>query len=162
MMVPATIVAPDRYHDTRTEKGDAMASTESTVFVVDDDPALLRLIRKLLESSGRKVETFASGGEFLETYKPDRAGCLVLDVRMPGMSGLALQERLANDQIALPILIITGCGDVPVAVQAMRQGAFDFIEKPFSGQMLIDRIEAALVEDSNRRRERTTLEEVTR
>jgi FixJ family two-component response regulator len=79
---------------------------------------------------------------------------------MPGMSGLALQERLAADEISLPILIITGYGDVPVAVQAMRQGAFDFIEKPFSGQMLIDRIEAALEEDARRRRTRGEKDEI--
>lgn len=135
---------------------------DPTVFVVDDDPALLRLIRKLLETSGRRVETFTSATEFLESYQGERAGCLVLDVRMPGMSGLALQERLATDEIALPILIVTGYGDVPVAVQAMRQGAFDFIEKPFSGQILIDRIEAALAEDLRRRQTRTTREEVRR
>lgn len=140
--------------------GAALPDLEPTVFVVDDDPALLRLIRKLLETSGRKVETFSSASEFLEGYRPERPGCLVLDVRMPGMSGLALQERLAADEIPLPILIITGYGDVPVAVQAMRQGAFDFIEKPFSGQILIDRIEAALAEDSRRRKTRTTREEV--
>jgi FixJ family two-component response regulator len=137
-----------------------MAGTEPTVFVVDDDPALLRLIRKLVETSGRAVETYASAGEFLENCKSDRPGCLVLDVRMPGMSGLALQERLGTEAIALPILIITGFGDVPVAVQAMRQGAFDFIEKPFSGQMLIDRIEAALEEDARRRRTRGEKDEI--
>ncbi len=135
---------------------------DATVFVVDDDPALLRLIRKLLETNGRKVETFNSAKEFLDRYTPERAGCLVLDVRMPEMSGLALQKRLATDEIALPILIITGYGDVPVAVQAMHQGAFDFIEKPFSGQFLIDRIEAALTEDARRRRTRMTREEVRR
>jgi FixJ family two-component response regulator len=139
-----------------------MSDADATVFVVDDDPALLRLIRKLLETSGRKVETYASAQEFLETSKSDRPGCLVLDVRMPGMSGLALQERLAADEISLPILIITGYGDVPVAVQAMRQGAFDFIEKPFSGQMLIDRIEAALEEDARRRRTRGEKDEIRR
>ncbi|MBL8840939.1 MAG: response regulator transcription factor [Planctomycetes bacterium] len=137
-------------------------AAEPSVFVVDDDAALLRLIRKLLETNGRHVETFTSAAEFLAAYRPDRAGCLVLDVRMPGMSGLALQERLATDEIALPILIVTGYGDVPVAVQAMRQGAFDFIEKPFSGQILIDRIEAALAEDARRRRTRMTREEVRR
>ena len=138
------------------------AEVEPTVFIVDDDPALLRLIRKLLETTGRRVETFTSAAEFLASYRAQAAGCLVLDVRMPGMSGLALQERLATDEIALPILIVTGYGDVPVAVQAMRQGAFDFIEKPFSGQILIDRIEAALVEDRRRRHTRTTREEVRR
>ena len=142
--------------------GTPMAEAEATVFVVDDDPALLRLIRKLLETSGRKVETYSSATEFLATSKSDRPGCLVLDVRMPGMSGLALQERLGADEISLPILIITGYGDVPVAVQAMRQGAFDFIEKPFSGQMLIDRIEAALAEDSRRRRLRGEKDEIRR
>lgn len=153
--------------DQAANPADLAATPRSTdaapsVYVVDDDPALLRLIRKLLESSGRRVETFASAAEFLAAYDPERSGCLVLDVRMPGMSGLALQERLATDEISLPILIVTGYGDVPVAVQAMRQGAFDFIEKPFSGQLLIDRIEAALAEDARRRRTRMTREEVRR
>jgi len=139
-----------------------MVDAEATVFVVDDDPSLLKLIRKLLESSGRRVETFTSAAEFLEAWKGDRPGCLVLDVRMPGMSGLALQERLSADQISIPVLIVTGFGDVPVAVQAMRQGAFDFIEKPFSGQMLIDRIEAALQEDSRRRLARGQRDDVLR
>src|SRR6185436_5741798 len=140
----------------------AAQDVEPTVFVVDDDPALQRLIRKLLETGGRRVETFSSATEFLAAYKPDRTGCLVLDVRMPGMSGLALQERLGTDAISLPILIVTGYGDVPVAVQAMRQGAFDFIEKPFSGQILIGRIEAALAEDARRRKSRMTREDVRR
>ena len=147
---------------TITGKGQTMGGAEPTVFVVDDDPALLRLIRKLVETSGRTVETYASAGEFLENCKSDRPGCFVFDVRMLGMSGLALQERLAVESISLPILIITGFGDVPVAVQAMRQGAFDFIEKPFSGQMLIDRIEAALQEDARRRRDRGERDEIRR
>jgi len=133
-----------------------------TVFVVDDDPALLRLIRKLLEPQGHRVETFGSGAEFLAAYSPDRTGCLVLDVRMPGMSGLALQERLAVDAINLPIVIITGYGEVPIAVKAMRQGAFDFIEKPFSGQLLVDRVQAALAEDARRRESRMTRDEIRR
>jgi FixJ family two-component response regulator len=140
----------------------AAPAIEPTVFVVDDDPALLRLIRKLLESSGRRVETFPSATEFLEAYRPERPGCLVLDVRMPGMSGLALQERLAAAHCTLPILIVTGYGDVPVAVQAMRQGAFDFIEKPFSGQILIERIEAAVAMDARVRRKQLTREQVER
>jgi FixJ family two-component response regulator len=161
---PQSIQARDRTPQRAPSPGAgaAMPESEATVFVVDDDPALLRLIRKLLESSGRKVETFSSATEFLATSKSARPGCLVLDVRMPGMSGLALQERLAADEISLPILIITGYGDVPVAVQAMRQGAFDFIEKPFSGQMLIDRIEAALAEDARRRRLRGEKDEIRR
>ncbi len=140
----------------------APPETEPTVFVVDDDPALLRLIRKLLETSGHRVDTFNSANEFLAAYRPERTGCLVLDVRMPGMSGLALQEKLAADALALPILIITGYGDVPIAVQAMRQGAFDFIEKPFSSPILIERIEAALAEDALRRKSRTARGDVQR
>jgi FixJ family two-component response regulator len=138
------------------------ADEAPTVFVVDDDPSLLRLIRKLVETNGRNVETFSSATEFLAKYRPEQFGCLVLDVRMPGMSGLALQQRLVADEIALPILVVTGFADVPVAVQAMRQGAFDFIEKPFSGQILIDRIEAALAEDVRRRRARLTRESARR
>jgi FixJ family two-component response regulator len=167
---PASRAAAPRPPRPRSEGDPASADAliaptpdpEPTVFVVDDDPSLLRLIRKLLESSGRRVETFGSGQEFLAAYTPERTGCLVLDVRMPGMSGLALQERLAADAISLPILIVTGYGEVPIAVQAMRQGAFDFIEKPFSGQILLERIEAALAEDQRRRKSRVTREEVRR
>ncbi|MBT5229443.1 MAG: response regulator transcription factor, partial [Methylococcales bacterium] len=102
--------------------------SKSTVFVVDDDDGMRDSLKYLIESVGHNVETFGSANAFLESSYPGRSGCLLLDVRMPGMSGLELQERLVNDQIALPIIIITGHGDVPMAVRAMQSGAFDFIE----------------------------------
>ncbi len=122
-------------------------SEEQTVFVVDDDAAVRDSLSWLIKSVGLKVEAYASAQEFLEKYDPVRSGCLVLDVRMPGMSGLELQERLAADRIALPVIIITGHGDVPMAVRAVKAGAFDFIEKPFNDQVLLDRIQQALKKD---------------
>lgn len=125
--------------------------TEATVFVVDDDDAVLQSLRWLLESSGRQVECFASAAQFLDAYRPNRPGCLVLDIRMPGMGGLELQTRLARIEPGPPIVFITGYGDVPTATQAMRAGAVDFIEKPFSDQILLDRIRDALARDAARR-----------
>jgi two-component system response regulator FixJ len=123
-----------------------------TVFVVDDDPAIRESLRWLIESVGLKVKIFATAQEFLEGYDPSVAGCLVLDIRMPGMSGLDLQNELAARKVAIPIVIITGHAEVPVAVRAMKAGALDFIEKPFSDQLLLDRIRRALEADAEFRR----------
>jgi two-component system response regulator FixJ len=123
-----------------------------TVFVVDDDPAMRASLRWLIESVGLSVRTYATAQEFLGCYEPGVPGCLVLDVRMPGMSGLDLQAELAARQINLPVLIITGYAEVPVAVRAMKAGAFDFIEKPFSDQTLLDRIRKAIAIDRKARR----------
>lgn len=117
---------------------------EPTVFVVDDDTAIRRSLRFLIESVGLRAETYATAEQFLETYDPARPGCLLLDVRMPGMSGLHLQEELASRQIRLPIIIITAYAEVSTAVRALRKGAVDFIEKPFSDQLLLDRVLAAI------------------
>lgn len=117
---------------------------DQTVFVVDDDAAVRDALGWLIKSVGLKVETFGSAQEFLEKLNPKRAGCVVLDVRMPGMSGLELQERLTQDKVTLPVIIVTGHGDVPMAVRAVKSGAFDFIEKPFNDQVLLDRIQQAL------------------
>jgi RNA polymerase sigma factor (sigma-70 family) len=119
-------------------------SEEQTVFVVDDDVAVRDALSWLIKSVGLNVETYGSAQEFLENYKSERSGCLVLDVRMPGMSGLELQEKLTADKIALPVIVVTGHGDVPMAVRAVKAGAFDFIEKPFNDQVLLDRIQQAL------------------
>ena len=100
--------------------------TQPTVYVVDDDAALRESLAFLIESVGLKVRTFASGTDFLAGVSPDAGGCLLLDVRMPGMSGLELQARLGEVGITLPVLILTGHGDVPMAVRAMKAGAFDF------------------------------------
>ncbi len=123
-----------------------------TVFVVDDDPAIRESLRWLIESVGLNVKIFTTAQEFLGEYDPSNPGCLVLDIRMPGMSGLDLQNELATRHINIPILIITGHAEVPVAVRAMKAGALDFIEKPFSDQLLLDRIRRALEKDGEVRR----------
>jgi len=121
--------------------------TEATVFVVDDDPAMRQSLRWLIESVNLAVETYPTAQDFLAAYKPERTGCLVLDVRMPGMGGLDLQEELARREIEIPIIIITGYAEVPTAVRALKAGALDFIEKPFSDQLLLDRIQQAILSD---------------
>ncbi len=131
-----------------------------TVYVVDDDPAMRSSLRWVIESVGLTVRTCASAQDFLLTYQASDPGCLVLDVRMPGMSGLDLQAELAARKIHIPILIITGYAEVPLAVRAMKAGAFDFIEKPFSDQTLLDRIRAAVSHDEVSRRRRATRAEV--
>ena len=119
-------------------------NSQTSVFVVDDDQAMRNSLKWLIESVGMKVETFASADEFIHNYYPGRAGCLLLDVRMPGMSGLELQEHFLEHQINIPIIIITGHGDVPMAVRAMKSGAVDFIEKPFNDELLLESIRTAL------------------
>ena len=119
---------------------------EPTVFIVDDDDAVRRFLRGLIESIDLRVETFISAPEFLDAYEPGRPGCLLLDVRMPGMSGLELQRELANRAVDLPVIILTGHGNVEVAVHAMKAGAVDFIEKPFNNEILLDRIQKAVAE----------------
>jgi two-component system, LuxR family, response regulator FixJ len=124
-----------------------MKSHVSTVYVVDNDDAVREALGALLRSVGLTCRTFASSEEFLALADRSMRGCLLLDVRMPGMSGLELQRALQDHGVALPIIIITGHGDVPMAVRAMKSGASDFIEKPFNEQYLLDRIQASLKED---------------
>lgn len=124
---------------------------QPTVFVVDDDQAVARSLRWLIETVQLRVETFSSAQAFLDGYTPSKRGCLVLDVRMPGMSGLELQERLAAQRIHVPIIFITGHGDVQMAVRAVQAGSFDFIEKPFNDQDLLDRIQKAIAFDTEQR-----------
>ena len=128
-----------------------VSNARPTIFVVDDDAAVRDALKLLLRSVGQAVETFGSGQEFVDAYSEDRPGCLVLDIRMPGMSGLELQQKLNERHSILPIIFITGHGDVPMAVEAMQAGAVDFIQKPFRDQDLIDRINQALEKDSNNR-----------
>ena len=128
---------------------------EPTVFVVDDDEAVRDSMKWLVESVGLRVEIFESAQAFLAGYDPGRPGCLVLDVRMPGMSGLELQERLAEEDIGIPVIVMTGFGDVPTAVRAMKTGAVDFIEKPFNDQAMLDLIHDSLERDAEMRRERS-------
>jgi len=115
-----------------------------TIFVVDDDDAVRTALRLLIKSLGLPVETFASAQEFLDSFDADRPGCLVTDIRMPGMSGLELQAKLNEIHSITPLVFISGHGDIPMAVEAMQHGAMDFIQKPFRDQDLIDRIHQAL------------------
>lgn len=117
---------------------------EPTVFVVDDDAAVRRFLRGLIASVGLRVEDYASAAEFLADFETGTPGCLLLDIRMPGMSGLELQRELADRSVRLPIIILTGHADVQVAVHAMKAGAIDFIEKPFNNEFLLNRIQTAV------------------
>jgi two-component system response regulator FixJ len=128
-----------------------VAINAATVYVVDDDDGMRRALSLLLNTVGYKTAAFASPKEFLDTFKPDIAGCLVLDIRMPGMSGLELQQHLNRMGSMLPVIFITGHGDVPMAVQAMKEGAFEFVQKPFRDQDLLDRINHALEQDKENR-----------
>lgn len=133
---------------------------EPTVFVVDDDEAMRASLKWLIESVGIRVMTFASATEFLDAYYPGRAGCLLVDVRMPGMSGLDLQAYLARTDNRLPVIIITGHGDVAMAVRAMKSGALDFIEKPFNDEALLSSIRRALDFDATQRQHRARRAEI--
>lgn len=125
-------------------------NAEPTVFVVDDDAAVRDSLSWMIEAAGLKVETFASAEDFLASYDPLRPGCLVLDMRMPGMSGIALQKQLASRNIDIAIIFITAHASVPTAVHAMRAGAIDFLTKPFSEDVLIDRITQCIEEARKR------------
>ena len=124
-----------------------MKERSSTVFIVDDDEAVRSSLRLLIKSVGLIPSALGSAREFLQEYDPAQPGCLVLDVRMPEMSGLELQEQLNRHGAVIPVIFITGHGDVPMAVEAMQAGAFDFLQKPFRDQDLIDRIQRALEKD---------------
>jgi two-component system response regulator FixJ len=126
-------------------------NTELTVFVVDDDEEVRNAMKRLMNSVGLAVETFASAEEYLAQFDPARPGCLLLDVRMKGMSGLEVQERLALEEVQPPIIIITGHGDVPMAVRAVSAGAVNFIEKPFNEQVLLDSVHRAIELDGEHR-----------
>ncbi len=119
-------------------------NSEVEVFVVDDDESVRHSLCWLLESVKLKVVAFSSAEEFLENVDTDHAGCLILDVRMPGMNGLELQQTLTAKTSTLPIIMLTGHGDVPMAVRAMSKGAFDFVQKPFNGPQLLEQVKAAI------------------
>ena len=119
-------------------------SEANTVYIVDDDDAVRDSLCFLLKSVGITGNGFSSGNEFLEAYDPDWTGCILLDIRMPGISGMEVQRQLAERNCPLPIIFITGHGDIPMAVEAMHLGAYDFIQKPFHDQELLDRIQQAL------------------
>jgi FixJ family two-component response regulator len=125
--------------------------SEPTVFLVDDDQAVRDALELLLETAAFTTESYPTAESFLDSCDPDRPGCLVLDIRMPGMSGIRLQEALAAKSITLPIIFLTGHGTVPMSAQAFRSGAIDFMEKPFDESMLLERIhEAIRLDRSNR------------
>ncbi len=119
-------------------------SNNMTVFIVDDDEAVRQSTRWLIESIGLTVKTYESAETFLENYQEKEIGCLIMDIRMPGISGLDAQDQMKQRNIRLPIIFITGHGDVPMAVRALKSGASDFLEKPFNDQMLLDCVQKAL------------------
>ena len=121
-----------------------MTDTTPTVFLVDDDHAVRDALVLLLESADFKTASFETSGDFLDAYTPDQTGCLVLDIRMPGMSGMELQEAMIKRGITLPIIFLTGHGNVPMSAKAFRTGAIDFMEKPFDEAVLLRRIGEAI------------------
>lgn len=137
-----------------------MSKEEPLVYVIDDDEAVRDSLGILLESVGLAHEVYGSALDFLDAYDPDRLACIVTDIRMPGMSGLELQQRLLESRAEVPLIFITGHGDVPMAVTAMKRGATDFIQKPFRDQELIDRIHQALEQDKARRAARQEEREI--
>jgi FixJ family two-component response regulator len=137
-----------------------MSETDAMVFVVDDDAPMRESIKNLIRSVGLRVELFASAQEFLRSKRPDLPSCLVLDVRLPGLSGLDLQRRTGDAGIEIPIVFITGHGDIPMSVRAMKAGAVEFLTKPFRDQDLLDAIQQALEQDGKARDQRAALEEL--
>ena len=131
-----------------------MKEADSVVFVVDDDSSVREAIKSLIKSVGLRVETFETAQQFLGSKRPEVPGCVVLDVRLPGLSGLDLQRELAAHDINLPIIFITGYGDIPMSVTAMKAGALEFLTKPFRDQDLLDAIQKALERDRSARRQR--------
>jgi len=128
-----------------------MADAKAVVYVVDDDAAMRKSLQFLVESVGLVAQTFDSANAFLDGFVPGTVGCAIFDVRMPGISGLDLQEQLRHRNITLPVIVVTGHADVPMAVRAMKAGAYDFIEKPFNDQVLIERVQRAIDEHGRER-----------
>ena len=137
-----------------------MTEADAIVFVVDDDESVRQSLKNLVGSVGLRVEAFASAQEFLRSKLMDVPGCLVLDVRLPGLSGLDLQKRMADAGIEIPIIFITGHGDIPMTVRAMKAGAVEFLTKPFRDQDLLDAIQQALERDRTAREQRAEIEEL--
>jgi FixJ family two-component response regulator len=133
---------------------------DSIVYVVDDDSSVREAIKSLIRSVGLRVETFGTAQEFLKSARPDAPGCVVLDVRLPGLSGLDLQRELAANGINLPVIFITGHGDIPMSVRAMKAGALEFLTKPFRDQDLLDAIQQALERDRSARQQRSETAEL--
>ena len=138
----------------------APPAAEAMVFVVDDDVGTRESLKNLIRSVGLRVEAFASAQDFLRSTRPDVPGCLVLDVRLPGLSGLDLQKRMAEAELAIPIVFISGHGDIPMSVRAMKAGAVEFLTKPFRDQDVLDAIQQALERDRNAREQRAEIGEL--
>ena len=139
-----------------------MKQIDSIVFVIDDDPSIRDAIESLIRSVGMHVQTFASAHEFMTCTRPDAPACLVLDVRMPGLSGLDLQRDLLDADIRIPVIFITGHGDIPMSVRAMKAGAVEFLTKPFRDQDLLDAISQALERDRTLRTQHASIAEFRR
>ena len=137
-----------------------MHENNPVVYVVDDDPSIRDALDSLIRSVGFRAQTFASAQDFLRSVRPDAPGCLVLDVRLPGLSGLDLQRELARVDIRIPIIFITGHGDIPMSVSAMKAGAVEFLTKPFRDQDLLDAIQAAVERDRASQEGRAELAEL--
>jgi FixJ family two-component response regulator len=139
-----------------------MTETEAIVFVVDDDASMRESLKNLIRSVGLRVELFTSAQEFLRSKRPDVPSCLVLDVRLPGLSGLDLQRRTNDAGMEIPIIFITGHGDIPMSVRAMKAGAVEFLTKPFRDQDLLDAIQQALEKDRKAREQLAAIEKLRR
>ena len=137
-----------------------MTESEAIVYVIDDDAQTRESLKNLMRSVGLQVEVFASAQDFLRSKRPDVPACLVLDVRLRGLSGLDLQKRMAEAKIEVPIIFITGYGDIPMTVQAMKAGAVEFLTKPFRNQELLDAIQQALERDRTTREQRAKNDEL--
>lgn len=137
-----------------------MTAADAMVFVVDDDVGMRESLKSLIRSVGLRVETFASAQDFLRSTRPEVPGCLVLDVRLPGLSGLDLQKRMAEVELEIPIVFISGHGDIPMSVRAMKAGAIEFLTKPFRDQDLLDAVQQAIERDRNAREQRAEIAEL--
>ncbi|WP_303289071.1 response regulator FixJ [Marinobacter sp. SS5-14b] len=139
-----------------------MTDIQQTVYVVEDDEAVRDSLELLLKSDSKPVKTYENAGAFLREYSDKMAGCIVLDIRMPGMDGMELQKKLNEKHSILPIIFVTGHGDVPMAVDAMKEGAVDFIQKPYREEALLEKIEAALEQDKEQRKSLDEKQEIIR
>jgi FixJ family two-component response regulator len=139
-----------------------MADSQQTVYVVEDDEAVRDSLELLLKSDGKSVKTYDNANAFLKDYSEKMSGCIVLDIRMPGMDGMELQKKLNEKHSILPIIFVTGHGDVPMAVDAMKEGAVDFIQKPYREEALVEKIEAALAQDIEQRKTLGEKQEILR
>jgi FixJ family two-component response regulator len=146
----------------RVERSESVSTTAPIVFVIDDDQSICEALTRLLGTVGLRAQAFKTAQEFLRTKRPDTPSCLVLDVRLPGLSGLDLQRELANTDPPIPIVFITAHGDIPMTVQAMKAGAVEFLTKPFRDQQLLDAVQQAIDRDRTARRQRAELAELRR